>query len=236
MIECRNLDKVFKNGERTDEVLKNLNLAVKENEFLVIMGESGSGKSTLLHSLSGMDVITDGEVLFDGERLDKYSEKKMKNIRLKHFGFVFQEMNLVDILTLEENIALPAYENKTYQSSRVEELLYKFGIENCARKFPNKVSGGERQRAAIARAIVNSPEVLFVDEPTGSLDHANSIIIMDYLKQLHCEGQTIIMVTHDKLCASYGSRVVYLKNKSIQSEIICPKNDELDQFLKDNEW
>ncbi len=215
MIQCKALTKSYNVDGEEVIILDGIDLEIKRGEFLVVMGESGCGKSTLLHCMSGMDAITSGEVWFESHRLDVTNEKKLRELRLHRFGFVFQDLNLIDILTLEENIAVPLFESKTYQKEKVVTAMKRFGIAHCAKKIPSKVSGGERQRAAIARALINAPDVLFVDEPTGSLDHENTVKIMSLFKQLNDNGQTIVMVTHDAYCAGFGSRAITLGNKTI---------------------
>lgn len=215
MIKCEKLCKAYAVGDSKQVILESIDFSIKEGDFVVIMGESGCGKSTFLNCISGMDIITSGKVYFDDIRLDQLSEKEIKPVRVNQFGYVFQDMNLVDVLNVEDNIALPLRLAKTYEQSKVKNLLKYFDIGHIASKFPSEISGGERQRAAIARAIINKPKVIFADEPTGSLDHTNTEKIMHKFSELNQNGQTIVMVTHDDFCASFGNRLVYLKEQTI---------------------
>jgi putative ABC transport system ATP-binding protein len=223
LLSANNLCKSFANNGIQNHVLNNVELTIYEKDFTVIMGASGSGKSTLLYCLSGMDGITSGEIVYQEKNISKYNEKKLTALRKEDFGFIFQQMHLVSNLTLLENVAVPGYLVKKKKGNEVKkyavELLEKMNLSEAQKRLPSQVSGGEQQRAAIARAIINSPQILFADEPTGALNRRNTNDVLNLLTGLHEEGQTILMVTHDIHAALRADRILYLEDGSIAGEL-----------------
>lgn len=207
--------------------LNDVSLSMKEGEFICVMGPSGSGKSTFINTLSTIDVATKGHVYINGKEVTTMSENEVGRFRYENLGFIFQEFNLIDSLTIFENIAVPlTLMNKEISEikERVEDLAKKLNVETLLDKYPGECSGGQRQRVAIARALVTSPKLIVADEPTGNLDSKNSHEILGLFKQLHEEqGVSILMVTHDSMIASYSSKVLYLKDGMI--ETVLEKGD-----------
>ena len=243
ILSARNVCKTFSQGGTENQILKSVNAEIYEGDFTVIMGASGAGKSTLLYSLSGMDGITDGEVLFNGEKISGLSEKKQAKLRSAQFGFVFQQTHLVSNLTLFENVAVAGYvgKNRTVNSVREKalELLRQMNVDNAKDRLPSQVSGGEAQRAAIARAMINSPRLIFADEPTGALNKSNSTEVMRLLTELNRNGQSILMVTHDVRAAIHGNRIMYMEDGKILDELSLPPysdNDEREREQQVNDW
>ncbi len=249
ILSARNLCKSFASNGVQNHVLDNVNLAIYEKEFTVIMGASGSGKSTLLYCLSGMDGITSGEVYYRDQCISKYNEKQSTSLRREDFGFVFQQIHLVSNLSLFENVAIPGYLLKKKKPEEVKqqalELLQNMNLDDARRRLPSQVSGGEQQRAAIARAVINNPQILFADEPTGSLNRRNSSDVLDLLTKLHENGQTILMVTHDIHTALRADRIVYLGDGSILGELTLPpynkediksRETQINSWLSSMEW
>ncbi len=223
VMEITNLCKTYVVDKRQINVLRNVNLKVEEGEMVAIMGPSGSGKSTLLYSISGMDRPTSGTVKFDNTDISKIKEYELADIRLDKMGFVFQQMYMMKNLNILDNVILPAMESKKGGSKkdkvqRGEELLRKLGIIDVADNDINEVSGGQLQRACIARSMINSPKILFADEPTGALNRTSSQEVMDELVKLNKEGTTVMMVTHDSKVASRCSRVLYIVDGNIKGE------------------
>lgn len=212
-----------------EPVLNRINVEIYDGDFTVIMGPSGAGKSTLLYALSGMDTISSGQVLYKGKELGSLSEKKMAKLRASEFGFVFQQTHLVSNLTLFENVAVAGFleKGKSEQDvrNRAEELLKQMNVEKAKNRLPSEASGGEAQRAAMARAMVNQPGLLFADEPTGALNRKNSEEVLDLLTSLNREGQSILMVTHDVKAAIRGTRILYLEDGKILDEMPLPSFD-----------
>lgn len=196
------------------EILRGIDLSVSDNEFLVIMGESGSGKSTLLSLLGGLDFCDRGRIqIQDYELSPSSSEKDLLEYRTSISGFVYQDFNLIPTLTVEENITLPAeFSGIAYNPKRVDELLDRFGLSKRRDRFPETLSGGEMQRTAIARSILLRPKLLLADEPTGNLDSMNSEEVMKIFREIHGQGTCIILVTHSKKIASFGTRLVEMAN------------------------
>lgn len=219
------------------QILTNINVALYEGDFTVIMGSSGAGKSTLLYALSGMDTITTGSVIFKGQEITGLSEKKMARLRAQAFGFIFQQTHLVSNLTLFENVAVAGYAAKAGSVREIREkadrLLLQMHAEGEKDRYPAQVSGGEAQRAAIARAMIGNPGLLFADEPTGALNRANSEEVMKLLTHLNRDGQSILMVTHDVRAALYGNRILYLEDGKISDE--CNLSPYGQGNLKDRE-
>nr|WP_300006268.1 ABC transporter ATP-binding protein [Tissierella sp.] len=220
------------------KILRGINLQVKYGEFVAIMGQSGSGKSTLLYNISGMDTPSEGLVCFDGEDISKFDDEKMSKIRLKKMGFVFQKSHLLKTLSIRDNIVLPAFKAKIKTRKDVnlfaEELMQRVGIEAIKDREISKVSGGQLQRAAICRALINSPEIIFGDEPTGALNSSASKEIMDIINEINKQGTTVILVTHDAKVAARADRVIFLSDGNIKDEINLGKYDGVSSFQRED--
>lgn len=213
MIKINNLSKSFRTEEVETLALRGVSLEVKKGEFVAIMGPSGCGKSTLLNILGLLDNPTEGTYLFEGTDIGGLKEKNRTTIRKGKIGFVFQNFNLIDELTIEENVELPLrYLNigSKERKERVKNVLERMGISHRAKHYPQQLSGGQQQRAAIARAVVGRPSMILADEPTGNLDSKNGQEVMDLLTELNREGTTIVMVTHSKHDAAYTHRIINL--------------------------
>jgi len=221
MIELKNVSRMYARGTKEIEALHDITLAIKRGEFLSVMGPSGSGKSTLLNIIGGLDQPTSGEVFIDDRPLHGISDDDLTLIRRRRVGFVFQFFNLLPILTAAENVSLPLLlEGIPFAKvkPKAESLLRKVGLGERFEHRPEQLSGGEMQRVAIARALIADPSVLLADEPTGNLDSHTSSDIFRLLKDLHSEGQTIVMVTHDPKAAAYGTRIITLRDGSISED------------------
>lgn len=242
------LCKTFSNGGVQQHVLKNLDFTMEAGEFTVIMGSSGAGKSTLLYALSGMDKPTLGEIRFAGKVISKYSNDQLAVFRRKHCGFVFQQVFLMDSMSVLDNVlacGLLVSKNKKALTDRAKQLLRQVGLgEEAWNKFPSQLSGGEAQRAGIVRALINEPEIVFADEPTGALNSASSRAVLDLLTEVNENGQSIIMVTHDLKSARRGSRILYLRDGVICGECKLgryvsgdrERHDKLNCFLQEMGW
>lgn len=232
ILSAKALSKSFAANGVQNHVLCGIDLELYEGDFTVIMGSSGSGKSTLLYSLSGMDTITEGSVLFEGKDISKMTERQSAFLHREKFGFVFQQMNLVSNLSLFENVVVPAYlirgANKKEVNRRANELLASVEIEEQKRRLPSQVSGGEQQRTCIVRAIINQPQIIFADEPTGALNKQAGTEVLDLLTKLNEQGQSILMVTHDVKAAARANRILYLEDGKIVGEM------NLDRYEKEN--
>ena len=242
VMEIKDLCKTYVVDKRQINVLKNVNLKVDEGEMVAIMGPSGSGKSTLLYSISGMDQATSGKVRFDGTDITEVKENELAEIRLDKMGFIFQQMFMMKNLTILDNILLPAFESKKGGSReekirKGEDLMRKLGIIDIADNDINEVSGGQLQRACICRSMINSPKILFADEPTGALNRTTSNEVMDELVKLNRGGTTIMMVTHDSRIASRCTRVLFIVDGNIKGEY---RNDtslpDRDRERRLNNW
>jgi putative ABC transport system ATP-binding protein len=219
MIKLRDITKFYSTGFVKTYVLRNIDLDVKEGEFLTVMGPSGAGKSTLLHILGMLDSPSSGEYSFYDREVHKLSERQRSDIHKNHIGFVFQAYHLIDELTVYENLETPLLYKKVKGSERkglVCDVLDKFGIVAKKDLFPNQLSGGQQQRVAVARAIITAPKLILADEPTGNLNSAEGKDIMDMFKELNNSGTTIIQVTHSELNASYGQRTINLLDGWVQ--------------------
>ena len=248
IISAKNLVKSFKNGDIDQTIINNLDLDIYDNDFTIIMGSSGAGKSTLMYCLSGMDKVTSGEIIFKGKDISKMSNDKLAIFRRKNCGFVFQQIYMLDKMSLMDNVltsGLLVSNNKKETIRKAKELIKKVNIpELTYKKNMNQVSGGECQRAGIVRAAINNPAVIFADEPTGALNSENSTAVLDVLTELNNNGQSIIMVTHDKKSAIRGNKIIYLKDGKIFGELSLNKytkndeerNEKLDKFLKEMGW
>jgi len=219
MIKLKNIEKYYSNGSLKTYVLRDISLDVKEGEFISIMGPSGSGKSTILHILGMLDVPTSGGYYFFDEPVHKMKEKKLSDLHKTYIGFVFQQYHLIDELTVFENLETPLLYQKIKGDERkgkIAEILDRFNIVAKKDLFPNQLSGGQQQLVAIARAIVANPKLILADEPTGNLHSDQGREIMQILKKLNEEGKTIIQVTHSEENASYGNRIIRLKDGWIE--------------------
>lgn len=220
ILDVKNLCKSFEDSQ----VLNHISLKVDEGEFIAIMGRSGSGKSTLLYNISGMDRPTSGNVVFCGKDISKLDDEKMSKVRLKQMGFVFQHSYLLKNLSIRDNIILPGFKAGTLTRDQVNRnakiLMAKTGIDSVANHDIKKVSGGQLQRAAICRALINKPDVLFGDEPTGALNSSTTSEVMDIINSVNAEGTTVIIVTHDAKVAARASRVIYLMDGNIHDELM----------------
>ena len=216
MLEFKNISKKYRMGENTLTVLDNFNETIEKGELIALVGPSGAGKSTLLHIAGGLDAPSSGEVLFNGSSIYSLKEHELNKYRGTHIGFVFQSHYLLDDFTALENIMLPKLilggdRKQTEQEALI--LLEKVGLSNRAGHFPSELSGGEQQRIAVARALINSPDILFADEPTGNLDKANSDSVMNILSSLSESGVCVVIVTHDESLASRCRRIIRLEKK-----------------------
>ena len=243
ILSAKGLCKSFAHNGGQVHILTGVDIEIYEGDFTVIMGASGSGKSTTLYALSGMDRATGGQVLYNGEDLVKLSEKKLSVLRRSDFGFIFQQMHLVSNLTMLENITVPGYLCKSRSAAdtdkRAKELMDIMGISHVGSQLPNQCSGGEQQRCAIARAVINEPKLLFADEPTGALNKKNTTEVLDLLTDLNRKGQSILMVTHDARAACRASRLIYIEDGKVIGDLELPpydKNEERSRETQVNAW
>jgi len=226
MIKTKNLKKVYTTEEVETTALNDINLEVKEGEYVSIMGPSGCGKSTLLNVLGLIDQPTGGEYFFLGEEISKYSERKRASLRKNNIGFVFQSFNLIDELTVHENVELPLLYlgfTAAERKKRVQEVLEQMQLMARKNHFPQQLSGGQQQRVAVGRAVVTRPKLILADEPTGNLDSAHGEEVMKLLGDLHETGTAIVMVTHSPTYAEYAQRIIHLFDGNIVSENIQQK-------------
>jgi len=248
ILSARNLCKTFSNGNAQHDVLKNLNLKVYEGDLTVIMGPSGAGKSTLLNALSGMDVPSAGEISFSGNDISKLSSDKLAVFRRDNCGFVFQKMHLLDNMSILDNIivcGLLIGKKRREVTENAKQLLEKLSINEMTwSKYPFQVSGGEAQRACIARALINDPKIIFADEPTGALNSEYGKAVLDALTDMNEQGRSIVMVTHDIRSARRGNRILYLRDGVICDEFNLGKyisgdterQNKLREFLQEMGW
>ncbi|QOR34756.1 ABC transporter ATP-binding protein [Clostridium sp. 'deep sea'] len=251
ILKVRNLCKTYVINKRQKHVLKNVNLEIKEGEFVAIMGPSGSGKSTLLYNISGMDKMTSGSVVFDGKNIDDLSEKELSKLRLHKMGFIFQQNNLLKNLSLIDNIIVSAYMARERKKKEINynaiELMKKTAIIELADNDITQASGGQLQRVAICRALINEPKIVFGDEPTGALNSKSSEEIMDILNGINESGTTVMLVTHNVKVASKTERVLYMIDGKIENECVLGKYDKekndskyreskISQWLLDMGW
>lgn len=252
-LKVKDLCKTYITNKRQNNVLKNINFVIEEGEMVAVMGPSGSGKSTLLYSVSGMDRPTAGEVILADKRITDLSEKELAEVRLNEMGFIFQQMHMLKNLSVIDNILLPAYQSNKGRSFRQEvneycrTLMRKLGISDIADNDITEVSGGQLQRACICRSMINRPEIIFADEPTGALNRSASKDVMRELNKLNAEGTTIMLVTHDMKVAAKCSRILYIEDGNIRGELDLGKvqgtgtDDEYDTRIRDrnrsvNHW
>lgn len=232
ILETKKLCKSFSNGGLQQHILKNIDLTIYKEDFTVLMGASGAGKSTLLYALSGMDQPTLGKVLFEQEEISAYAQDDLALFRRTHCGFVFQQMYLLDSMSLFDNVlaaGLLIQKDKKQVQMKAKQLFERVGIkEAMTKKFPSQLSGGEIQRSALVRALINQPDVLFADEPTGALNSQAGHDVLELMSDFHRQGQSIVMVTHDLKSALRGNRILYIKDGSICGE--C----ELGEYTQDD--
>lgn len=248
LLSTEKLSKSFSNGGTMQHVLKNIDLQLYKGDFTVIMGASGAGKSTLLYALSGMDTPTLGTITFGEQTISELSQDDLAVFRRNHCGFVFQQIYLIDGMSVMDNVlsaGLLVSKDKKALIQRAKDLLAAVGIsEETQKKFPTQISGGEAQRVGIVRALINSPEILFADEPTGALNSKTGLDVLDTLTRFNELGQSVVMVTHDMRSARRGNRILYLKDGVILGECDLGKyspgdaarHEKLSAFLKDMGW
>ena len=237
LLEVKNLKKVYTTrfGGNTVQALANVNFSVEKGEYVAIMGESGSGKTTLLNILATLDKPTDGQVLLNDKDMAKVRERDLSAFRRNNIGFVFQDFNLLDTFNLQDNIFLPlVLSGKGYDEmeDRLRPLSARLGIDSLLQKYPYEVSGGQKQRAAVARAMITQPQILLADEPTGALDSHATDSLLRLFGQLNGEGQTIVMVTHSVKAASHARRVLFIKDGEVFHQLYRGNSSVDEMYLK----
>lgn len=237
LLEVTGLKKIYKarRGGTSVEALKNVNFTVEKGEYVAIMGESGSGKTTLLNILAALDKATSGTVILDGMNLSTIRESAMAEFRRDNLGYVFQDFNLLDTFTLEDNIYLPlvlAGKKHDYMKEQLDKLSGPLGITELLKKYPYEVSGGQKQRAAVARALITNPKIILADEPTGALDSKSSDELLELFTNVNQMGQTILMVTHSTKAASHASRVMFIKDGIIFHQIYKGNSTSTQMYQK----
>lgn len=224
LLEVKNLKKIYTtrfSGQQV-EALKNVTFSVEKGEYVAIMGESGSGKTTLLNILASLDKPTGGEVLLNHKDITKIKDKEISAFRRNNLGFVFQDFNLLDTFSVQDNIFLPlvlSKEKYPIMKQKLKELAPKLGIEHLLEKYPYEISGGQKQRVAVARALISKPQLILADEPTGALDSKSTDALLDIFDVVNQDGQTIVMVTHSTKAASYANRVLFIKDGQIYHQL-----------------
>ena len=223
ILEVKSLKKIYTTrfGGNQVQALSNVSFSVEQGEYVAIMGESGSGKTTLLNILAALDQPTSGQVLLDGQALSGISEKELAAFRRKNLGFVFQEFNLLDTFSIRDNILLPLVLSNTSVSEmekRLQPVVQQLGIASLLNKYPYEISGGQKQRTAVARAIITNPRLILADEPTGALDSKTGKEIMGIFSDLNATGKTVILITHDRQIASYAKRLITIQDGRILSD------------------
>ncbi len=237
MLEVSGLKKIYQTrfGGNKVEALRNVNFTVEEGEFVAIMGESGSGKTTLLNILAALDKPTAGRVILDGADVSAIRESQVASFRRDNLGFVFQDFNLLDTFSIEDNIYLPlVLQGKKYEEmkEKLTPIARRLGLRELLRKYPYEVSGGQKQRAAVARAIITDPKIILADEPTGALDSKSSDELLELFKEINAGGQTILMVTHSVKAASSASRVLFIKDGEVFHQIYRGEDSEQALYQK----
>ncbi|RJO63317.1 MAG: ABC transporter ATP-binding protein [Dehalococcoidia bacterium] len=215
MLEIKNVSKIYGKGEGQVAALNDVSFTVDRGSFLAVMGPSGSGKSTLLNIIGGLDQLTSGEVILDGDRIDNLTENEMVTLRRGKVAYVFQQYHLLSSLTALENVLLPLAFNRRADTARAKEMLRRVGLEKRANHKPAQLSGGEQQRVAIARALVSDPELILADEPTGNMDQKTGQEILKLFEELNAEGRSIVMVTHAPEIARHARETLFLKDGQI---------------------
>ncbi|WP_099205729.1 ABC transporter ATP-binding protein [Scatolibacter rhodanostii] len=237
ILEVNQLKKIYTTrfGGTQVQALSNVNFSVEKGEYVAIMGESGSGKTTLLNILASLDKPTSGEVFLNSRNMSTVPEKELASFRRENLGFVFQDFNLLDTFSIEDNIFLPLVLSGKHHSEmqkRIQPLAKKLGIEEILKKFPYEVSGGQKQRAAVCRALITKPQLILADEPTGALDSRASDSLLDLFENINNEGQTILMVTHSVKAASTAKRVLFIKDGEVYHQIYKGKSSSKEMFQK----
>ena len=240
ILNAVNIKKVYKTrlGGNQVEALSNINFSVEPGEFIAIMGESGSGKTTLLNILAALDTPTSGEIYLEDTSFSNIKEKERAAFRRNNLGFVFQDFNLLDTFSLEDNILLPLVLAGTPYNTMQEKLqpiAASLGITQLLKKYPYEVSGGQKQRVAVARALITSPKLLLADEPTGALDSKASVNLLNEFSKINAAGQTILMVTHSVRAACDASRVLFIKDGIVYHQIYKGNSDETEMYKKIND-
>lgn len=223
ILEAAKIHKSYGNKFNKQEVLKGLDICIEKGEFVSIMGASGSGKTTLLNVLSSIDKVSQGSIQIEGKEITALKEKQLADFRKRHLGFIFQDYNLLDTLTVKENVLLPLSITKTSKQEaehKFQAVATELGIYEIKDKYPNEISGGQKQRTSAARAFVHEPSLIFADEPTGALDSKSASDLLHKLSDMN-QGRkaTIVMVTHDSVAASYGSRVIFIKDGQMYTQL-----------------
>ncbi len=236
ILELEHIQKYYGNGEAVTKAIKDISFSVEKGEFLGIMGTSGSGKTTLLHCISTIDTVSAGHIYLEGKDVTEIKPKSLARFRRENLGFIFQDFNLLDTLTISENIALALTINKVPAGEvepRIFDIAGKLNISDILDKFPYQVSGGQKQRCACARAIINNPKLLLADEPTGSLDSHSSQMLLSTIQSINEKlGATILMVTHDAFTASYAGRILFLQDGEILTMLNKGADSRTDFFQK----
>lgn len=235
MLEIKNLKKIYKeNSENSVTALKDVNLKVEDGDFVAIMGESGSGKTTLLNIISLIDKESSGQIFLDGKEILSLSDKEKSDFRRDNFGYIFQDFNLLDNFDVRENILLPLVlreEDPKDFDKKLKIIANKLVIGELLNKYPAEISGGQKQRVAVARALIINPKIILADEPTGQLDSSSSEDLLNYFEKINSEGNTILMVTHSNIAASFAKRVLFIRDGKVFNEIY-KADDSRDQFYK----
>lgn len=237
MLEVKNIEKIYTTrfGGNQVKALSNVSFSVEDGEYVAIMGESGSGKTTLLNILAALDKPTKGEVILGGKSLARIKEKELSAFRRNNLGFVFQDFNLLDTFSLRDNIFLPlVLSGKGYREmeEKLEPLAKMLGIEKILDKFPYEVSGGQKQRAAVARAVITDPELILADEPTGALDSKSADSLLKIFSELNASGQTILMVTHSVKAASNAGRVLFIRDGEVFHQLYRGNSTNEEMYRK----
>lgn len=237
LLDVRNLKKVYTTrlGSNQVQALSNVNFSVEQGEYVAIMGESGSGKTTLLNILASLDRPTGGEVILNGKNTVDIKENELSAFRRKNLGFVFQDFNLLDTFSLQDNIFLPlVLSGEKYDSmqEKLKPIAKELGIESILGKFPYEVSGGQKQRAAVARALITNPQIILADEPTGALDSKSTDQLLELFSKINGRGQTILMVTHSTKAASKAGRVLFIKDGEVFHQIYKASMTDEEMYTK----
>ncbi|MFV0343281.1 MAG: ABC transporter ATP-binding protein [Anaerocolumna sp.] len=237
LLQVKNLKKVYNTRLSTKQftALKDVSFSIEKSEYVAIMGASGSGKTTLLNLIASLDKATSGEIILEGMNFKTLKDRELSAFRRKNLGFVFQDFSLLDTFSIKDNILLPLVlsgEKISVMEEKLEPLLTRLGLIELRDKFPYEVSGGEKQRTAMARAIITNPKLILADEPTGALDSKSSKRVLDILGEFHEKGQTIMMVTHSSMAASYAQRVLFIKDGELFNQLYKGNESRKDFFEK----